>query len=104
MAQMQDPDSSQIIPIPVARVNDSNLIQQLSDETFKLRQIIDFVGGHRSDQEVAHDGLLLRSDTQAFDKALVTFLKEYRDKNPKSQWKFYGFCESSSRLPFGWRS
>jgi hypothetical protein len=38
---MQNPDSSQIIPIPVAKVSDSDLIQRLSDEIFKLRQIID---------------------------------------------------------------
>ncbi len=44
-------------------------------------------GGHWVDQEVVRDGLLLtgrkRSDTQAFDKALVEFLKEYKDKYPK---------------------
>jgi hypothetical protein len=41
MTQMQNPDSSQILPFPVAKVSDSDLIQQLSDENFKLRQIID---------------------------------------------------------------
>lgn len=44
-------------------------------------------GGHWVDQEVVQDGLLLtgrkRSDTEAFDEALVTFLKEYQDKHPK---------------------
>lgn len=38
---MQKPDSSQIIPIPVSKVNDSDLTQQFLDENFKLRQIID---------------------------------------------------------------
>ena len=44
-------------------------------------------GGLWVDQEVVRDGLLLtgrkHSDTQAFDKALVEFLKEYKDKHPK---------------------
>lgn len=41
MVQMQNPDSTQIIQIPVARLSDSDLIQHLSDENFKLHQIID---------------------------------------------------------------
>ena len=41
MTQMQNPDSSQIVPFPVAKVSDSDLIQQLSVENFKLRQTID---------------------------------------------------------------
>ena len=41
MGQMQNPDSSQIIQIPVAKISDSDLIHKLSDENFKLRQIID---------------------------------------------------------------
>jgi hypothetical protein len=38
---MQNPDSSKIIPIPTVKVSESDLIQQLLDENFKLRQIID---------------------------------------------------------------
>lgn len=42
-------------------------------------------GGNWVDQEVVRDGLLLtgrkRSDTEAFDKALVEFLKEYKDSH-----------------------
>jgi len=38
---MQNTDSSQIIPIPIAKVSNSDLAQRLSDENFKLRQIID---------------------------------------------------------------
>jgi hypothetical protein len=38
---MQDKDSPQIIRIPVAKVKAADLIQQLSDENFRLRQIID---------------------------------------------------------------
>lgn len=48
MVQMLNSDSSQIIPIPVTHVGDLGLIQQLydenrrlSDENFKLRQILD---------------------------------------------------------------
>jgi hypothetical protein len=38
---MQNTDSSQTSPIPIAKVSDLDLIQRLSDENFKLRQIID---------------------------------------------------------------
>jgi len=38
---MQNLDSSPLIPISVAKVSDSDLIRQLTDENFKLRQIID---------------------------------------------------------------
>lgn len=45
-------------------------------------------GSHWVDQEVVRDGLLLtgrkRADTDAFDKALIEFLKEYKDKSLKS--------------------
>lgn len=44
-------------------------------------------GGNWIDEEVVQDGLLLtgrkRSDTEAFDKALIEFLKEYKDKSEK---------------------
>ena len=38
---MQNSGSSQIIPIPVAKVSDADLIQQLVNENCKLRKIID---------------------------------------------------------------
>jgi hypothetical protein len=41
MTQMQNTDSPQVIRLPVARVSAEDLIQQLSDENFQLRQIID---------------------------------------------------------------
>lgn len=38
---MQSTDSTQVIQLPVAKVSAADLIQQLSDENFRLRQIID---------------------------------------------------------------
>ena len=48
---MQNPDSSQIIPIPVAKVSNSDLIRQLSAENFKLRQVIDEMANELAVQE-----------------------------------------------------
>ena len=38
---MQNTNSRQVIRFPVAKVSATDLIQQLSDENFQLRQIID---------------------------------------------------------------
>ena len=39
--QMQTTDSSKVIQIPVDKANTADLIQQLSDDNFRLRQVID---------------------------------------------------------------
>ena len=41
MTQMQNTDSRQVIRFPVTEVSATDLIQQLSDENFQLRQALE---------------------------------------------------------------